>query len=58
MSTNTFDRPLVIEKEEDIKRFWEVMSYPPNPIHRNYEMEESMRRCEKLLEKIPLRSKN
>ena len=54
MATSTFDRPLVLEKDEDIKRFWEVMNSEPKPIFRNLEVEEGMRRCEKLLENIPL----
>ncbi len=54
MATSTFDRPLVLEKDEDIKRFWEVMNSDPKPIFRNLETEEGMRRCEKLLENIPL----
>ena len=50
MSTNTFDRPLVLEKEEDIEKFWSVMnSIEPKPIHRNYEMEEGMKRCAELI---------
>ncbi len=55
MATSTFDRPLVLEKDEDIQRFWEVMNSEPKPIFRDLEVEESMRRCEKLLENIPLR---
>ena len=50
MATSTFDRPLVLEKEEDIERFWYVMNnVEPKPIHRNYETEEAMRRCGELL---------
>ena len=55
MATNTFDRPLVLEKDEDIQRFWEVMNLEPKPIFRDLEVEEGMRRCEKLLENTPLR---
>ena len=54
MATSTFDRPLVLEKDEDIKRFWELMNSEPKPIFRNLEIEEGMRKCEKLLENIPL----
>ena len=54
MATSTFDRPLVLEKDEDIARFWEVMNSEPKPIFRNFEVEEGMRRCEKLLDTIPL----
>ena len=33
MATSTFDRPLVLEKDEDIQRFWEVMNTAkPQPI--------------------------
>ncbi|MBR2207240.1 MAG: hypothetical protein IJ859_00355 [Synergistaceae bacterium] len=48
MATSTFDRPLVLEKDEDIKRFWDVMNSEPNPIFRNLETEEGMRRCAEL----------
>ena len=49
MSTSTFDRPLVLEKEEDIERFWHVMNnIEPQPIFRNLETEEGMRRCAEL----------
>lgn len=48
MATSTFDRPLVLEKDEDIQRFWEVMNSEPKPIFRNLEMEEDMRRCAEL----------
>ena len=54
MATSTFDRPLVLEKDKDIEKFWEVMNSEPKPISRNFEIEEGMRRCEKLLENIPL----
>ena len=51
MSTNTFDRPLVIEREEDIKRFWNVMNNSePKPLYIHREFDEDMRRCEELLE--------
>ena len=55
MATSTFDRPLVLENEEDIKRFWEVMNSEPKPLYIDRNIEEGMRRCEKLLENIPLR---
>ena len=50
MATSTFDRPLVLEKEEDIKRFWEVMrTSKPKPIYidRNFmrEMDECAELC-------------
>ena len=48
MATSTFDRPLVLEKDEDIERFWEVMNSEPKPIFRNLETEEGMRRCVEL----------
>ena len=48
MATSTFDRPLVLEKDEDIERFWQVMNSEPKPIFRNLEMEEGMRRCAEL----------
>ena len=48
MATSTFDRPLVLEKDEDIQRFWEVMNLEPKPIFRNLDMEEGMRRCGEL----------
>ena len=34
MSTNTFDRPLEITDEEDIKRFWAYMESEPKPLPR------------------------
>ena len=55
MATSTFDRPLVLEKDEDIQRFWEVMNLEPKPLYRDRDIEEGMRRCERLLENIPLR---
>ena len=55
MSTNTFDRPLVLEKDEDIERFWQVMNSEPKPLYIDREVIEGMRRCEELLEHIPLR---
>ena len=55
MATSTFDRPLVLEKDEDIERFWQVMNSDPKPISIDRDIEEGMRRCEKLLENIPLR---
>ena len=54
MATSTFDRPLVLEKDEDIQRFWEVMNSDPKPIFRNLEMEEDMRRCAELFRHIAL----
>ena len=48
MATSTFDRPLVLEKDEDIERFWQVMNSEPKPIFRNLETEEGMRRCAEL----------
>lgn len=48
MATSTFDRPLVLEKDEDIQRFWDVMNSEPKPIFRNLETEEGMRRCAEL----------
>ena len=54
MATSTFDRPLVLEKDEDIQRFWEVMNSDPKPIFRNLEMEEDMRRCAELFRQIAL----
>ena len=55
MATSTFDRPLVLEKDEDIQRFWEVMNLEPKPLYIDRDIEEGMRRCERLLENIPLR---
>ena len=55
MATSTFNRPLVLEKEEDIQRFWEVMNLEPKPLYIDRDIEEGMRRCERLLENIPLR---
>ena len=51
MSTNTFDRPLVLEKDEDIERFWLVMNSEPKPLYIDREVIEGMRRCEELFEK-------
>ncbi len=51
MSTNTFDRPLVLEKDEDIERFWQVMNSEPKPLYIDREVIEGMRRCEELFEK-------
>lgn len=48
MATSTFDRLLVLEKDEDIQRFWEVMNSDPKPIFRDLEVEEGMRRCAEL----------
>ena len=56
MATSTFDRPLVIEDEEDIKRFWYVMNNTePKPIYVDREIEEGEKRCEELLKRIHLR---
>jgi len=41
VATSTFDRPLVLEKDEDIQRFWEVMNSEPKPIFRNLEVEKA-----------------
>ena len=54
MATSTFDRPLVLEKDEDIQRFWEVMSYEPKPIFRNLEVEKDMDECAELFKQIAL----
>lgn len=55
MSTNTFDRPLIIEDEEDIKRFWDFMENAErHPIYRDPEFEEGMRRCAEKLKHIRL----
>ena len=51
MSTNTFDRPLVLEKDEDIERFWQVMNSEPKPLYIDREVIEGMRRCEELFER-------
>ena len=55
MATSTFDRPLVLENDEDIQRFLEVMNLEPKPLYIDRDIEEGMRRCERLLENIPLR---
>ncbi len=56
MATSTFDRPLVLDNDEDIQRLWDVMNNTePQPIYIDTDIEEGMRRCEKLLENIPLR---
>ncbi|MBR1436982.1 MAG: hypothetical protein IJ587_00465 [Synergistaceae bacterium] len=52
MATSTFDRPLVLEKDEDIKRFWDVMNSEPKPIFRNLEVEKDMDECAELLQQI------
>ena len=52
MATSTFDRPLVLEKDEDIKRFWDVMNSDPKPIFRNLEVEKDMDECAELLQQI------
>ena len=48
MATSTFDRPLVLEKDEDIERFWQVMNSEPKPIFRNFEVEKDMEECAEL----------
>ncbi len=56
MSTNTFDRPLELKTDEEIEYFWNAYNNAPvMPLKRNPEMIERMRRCEKLLDTIPLR---
>lgn len=52
MATSTFDRPLVIEDEEDVKRFWAAMNSEPKPIFRNPETEEGMKECAELLKNM------
>ena len=54
MATSTFDRPLVLEKDEDIERFWKVMNSEPKPIFRNLEVEKDMDECAELLQQIAL----
>ena len=48
MATSTFDRHLVLEKDEDIERFWKVMNSEPKPIFRNLKTEEGMMRIFKI----------
>ena len=49
MSTNTFDRPLVLEKEEDIERFWYVMEHAePQPLYYDPKFFEEMDECAEL----------
>ncbi len=48
MATSTFDRPLVIEKEEDIERFWKVMNSEPKPLEVDPEIIKGMRECTEL----------
>ena len=53
MATSTFDRPLVLEDEEDIKRFWYVMNNTePKPIFRDFEVEKDMEECAELFSQI------
>ncbi|MBQ9389992.1 MAG: hypothetical protein IJU07_07465 [Synergistaceae bacterium] len=52
MATSTFDRPLVLEKDEDIERFWQVMNSEPKPIFRNFEVEKDMEECAELFKQI------
>ena len=52
MATSTFDRPLVLEKDEDIERFWQVMNSEPKPIFRHLEVEKDMDECAELLQQI------
>ncbi len=54
MATSTFDRPLVLEKEEDIKRFWEVMrTSKPKPIYIDRNFMREMDECAELfLQKV------
>ena len=45
MSTNTFDRPLIITKDEDVEYFWKIYNNikpKPLPLHKNFleEMDE------------------
>ena len=54
MATSTFDRPLVLEKDEDIERFWKVMNSEPKPIFRNLEVEKDMDERAELLQQIAL----
>ncbi|MBQ9574702.1 MAG: hypothetical protein IJR27_05435 [Synergistaceae bacterium] len=54
MATSTFDRPLVLEKEEDIKRFWVVMrTSKPKPIYIDRNFMREMDECAELfLQKV------
>lgn len=54
MSSNTFDRPLVLEKEEDIERFWYVMEHAePKPIYIKRNFLKEMDECAELfLQKV------
>ena len=48
MATSTFDRPLVLENDEDIKRFWEVMHSEPKPIYVEENFMQEMDECAEL----------
>ena len=48
MATSTFDRPLVLEKDEDIERFWQVMNSEPNPIYMEENFMQEMDECAEL----------
>ncbi|MBQ4430228.1 MAG: hypothetical protein II877_01905 [Synergistaceae bacterium] len=49
MSTNTFDRPLVLVKEEDIERFWYVMEHAePQLLYYSRKFFEEMDECAEL----------
>ena len=49
MATSTFDRPLVLEKEEDVERFWHVMNnIEPQPIYLDRNFLREMDECAEL----------
>ena len=48
MATSTFDRPLVLEKDEDIERFWQVMNSEPKPIYMEENFMQEMDECAEL----------
>ena len=51
MATSTFDRPLVLEKDEDIARFWDVMNNTkPQPIYLDRNFMREMDECADLFD--------
>ena len=52
MATSTFDRPLEITDEEDIKRFWAYLESEPKPLPRLKDSWKRMKEEEEWLAKI------
>ncbi len=51
MATSTFDRPLVLDNDEDIQRFWDVMNNTePQPIYLDKNFLREMDECAELFE--------